>query len=163
VNSSNVAQSGTRSTEGGDAGEEILAVEDHQCRRRHDRIRDGLELLSAGDLPPDIVALLKDAKVEIIACLSMERRMINHWVAADLIASIGQRSIALPASIASSSDKTGSTSRTERREPESIVPSDIGRGRMAMSGRRSADRDPWRDVARAFEEMKRMAKRERSQ
>ena len=46
---------------------------------------DGLELLSAGDPPPDIVALLKDAKTEIISRLQMERRMINHWVADTLI------------------------------------------------------------------------------
>jgi hypothetical protein len=46
---------------------------------------DGLELLSAGDPPPDIVALLKDSKTEIIARLRMERRMINHWVAGTLI------------------------------------------------------------------------------
>jgi hypothetical protein len=46
---------------------------------------DGLELLSAGDPPTDIVALLKDAKTEIISRLQMERRMINHWVADTLI------------------------------------------------------------------------------
>ncbi len=46
---------------------------------------DGLELLSAGDPPPDIVSLLKDAKTEIISRLQMERRMINHWVADTLI------------------------------------------------------------------------------
>jgi hypothetical protein len=46
---------------------------------------DGLELLSAGDPPADIVTLLKDAKAEIISRLHMERRMINHWVAAHLI------------------------------------------------------------------------------
>lgn len=46
---------------------------------------DGLELLSAGDPPPDIVALLKDAKTEIISRLHMERRMINRWIAAHLI------------------------------------------------------------------------------
>jgi hypothetical protein len=46
---------------------------------------DGLELLSAGDPPPDIVALLKDAKTEVISRLQMERRMINHWVADTLI------------------------------------------------------------------------------
>jgi hypothetical protein len=46
---------------------------------------DGLELLSAGDPPADIVILLKDAKTEIISRLHMERRMINHWVAAHLI------------------------------------------------------------------------------
>jgi hypothetical protein len=46
---------------------------------------DGLELLSAGDPPPDIVALLKGAKAEIVSRLQMERRMINHWVADTLI------------------------------------------------------------------------------
>lgn len=46
---------------------------------------DRLELLSAGDPPPDIVALLKDAKAEITARLQMEHRMINHWIAAHLI------------------------------------------------------------------------------
>jgi hypothetical protein len=46
---------------------------------------DGLELLSVGDPPADIVTLLKDAKTEIISRLHMERRMINHWVAAHLI------------------------------------------------------------------------------
>jgi hypothetical protein len=46
---------------------------------------DGLELLSAGEPPPHIVALLKDAKTEIISRLQMERRMINHWVADTLI------------------------------------------------------------------------------
>jgi hypothetical protein len=46
---------------------------------------DGLELLSAGDPPPDIVALLRDAKTEVISRLQMERRMINHWVADTLI------------------------------------------------------------------------------
>jgi hypothetical protein len=46
---------------------------------------DGLELLSAGDPPPDIVALLKDAKTEVVSRLQMERRMINHWVADTLI------------------------------------------------------------------------------
>jgi hypothetical protein len=46
---------------------------------------DGLELLSARDPPPDIVALLEDAETEIISCLQMERRMINHWVADTLI------------------------------------------------------------------------------
>jgi hypothetical protein len=46
---------------------------------------DGLELLSAGDPPPDIVTLLKDAKTEVISRLHMERRMINHWVAGHLI------------------------------------------------------------------------------
>lgn len=46
---------------------------------------DGLELLSAGDPASDIVALLKDAKAEVISRLQMERRMINHWIAAHLI------------------------------------------------------------------------------
>jgi hypothetical protein len=46
---------------------------------------DALELLSAGDPPADIVTLLKDAKTEIISRLHMERRTINHWVAAHLI------------------------------------------------------------------------------
>jgi hypothetical protein len=46
---------------------------------------DDLELLSAGDPPPDIVALLKGAKAEIVSRLQMERRMINHWVADTLI------------------------------------------------------------------------------
>jgi hypothetical protein len=46
---------------------------------------DGLELLSVGDPPADLVALLTDAKTEIISRLHMERRMINHWVAAHLI------------------------------------------------------------------------------
>jgi hypothetical protein len=46
---------------------------------------DGLELLSVGDPPPDIVALLRDAKTEVISHLQMERRMINHWVADTLI------------------------------------------------------------------------------
>jgi hypothetical protein len=46
---------------------------------------DGLELLSAGDPPPDIVALLKDAKREVISRLQMERRIINHWIADTLI------------------------------------------------------------------------------
>ena len=46
---------------------------------------DGLELLSAGDSPPEIVALLKGAKAEIVSRLQMERRMINHWVADTLI------------------------------------------------------------------------------
>jgi hypothetical protein len=46
---------------------------------------DGLELLSAGDPPRDIAALLKDAKIEVISRLQMERRMINHWVADTLI------------------------------------------------------------------------------
>jgi hypothetical protein len=46
----------------------------------------GYELVNLrDDPPPDIVALLKDAKTEIIARLQMERRMINHWVAAHLI------------------------------------------------------------------------------
>jgi NAD(P)H-dependent flavin oxidoreductase YrpB (nitropropane dioxygenase family) len=39
---------------------------------------DGLELLSAGDPPPNIVALLKDAKTEVVSRLQMERRMNNH-------------------------------------------------------------------------------------
>jgi hypothetical protein len=46
---------------------------------------DGLELLSVGEPSPDIIALLKSAKTEIISDLQMERRMINHWVAAHLI------------------------------------------------------------------------------
>jgi hypothetical protein len=46
---------------------------------------DGLELLSAGDPRPEIVALLKHAKPEVVSRLQMERRMINHWVAAHLI------------------------------------------------------------------------------
>jgi hypothetical protein len=46
---------------------------------------DGMELLSAGDPPPDIVAFLKDAKMEVVSRLQMERRMINHWVADTLI------------------------------------------------------------------------------
>jgi hypothetical protein len=46
---------------------------------------DGLELLSAGEPPPEIVAVLKGAKTEIISRLQMERRMINHWVADTLI------------------------------------------------------------------------------
>jgi hypothetical protein len=46
---------------------------------------DGLELLTSGDPPPHIVALLTDAKAEIISRLQMERRMINHWVADTLI------------------------------------------------------------------------------
>jgi hypothetical protein len=46
---------------------------------------DGLELLSAGEPPPEIVAVLKGAKTEIITRLQMERRMINHWVADTLI------------------------------------------------------------------------------
>jgi hypothetical protein len=46
---------------------------------------DGLELLSAGDPPPDIVALLKGAKTEIISRLQMERGMANHWIADHLI------------------------------------------------------------------------------
>jgi hypothetical protein len=46
---------------------------------------DGLELLSVGEPSPDIIALLKGAKTEIISDLQMERRMINHWVAAHLI------------------------------------------------------------------------------
>jgi hypothetical protein len=46
---------------------------------------DGLELLTSGDPPPHIVALLTDAKTEIISRLKMERRMINHWVADTLI------------------------------------------------------------------------------
>jgi hypothetical protein len=46
---------------------------------------DGLELLTVGDPPPHIFALLKDAKTEIILRLQMERRMISHWVADTLI------------------------------------------------------------------------------
>jgi hypothetical protein len=46
---------------------------------------DGLELLSVGDPPPDIIAILKGTKTEIISELQMERRMINRWVAAHLI------------------------------------------------------------------------------
>jgi hypothetical protein len=46
---------------------------------------DGLELLSAGEPPPEIVAVLKGAKTEIISRLQMERRMINYWVAGTLI------------------------------------------------------------------------------
>lgn len=46
---------------------------------------DGLELLSTGDPPAHIVALLKDAKTEIVTRLQMERRMINHWVVDTLI------------------------------------------------------------------------------
>jgi hypothetical protein len=46
---------------------------------------DGLELLSAGEPPPEIVAVLKGAKTEIVSRLQMERRMINHWVAGTLI------------------------------------------------------------------------------
>jgi hypothetical protein len=46
---------------------------------------DGLELLSAGEPAPEIVAVLKGAKTEIISRLQMERRMINHWIAGTLI------------------------------------------------------------------------------
>ena len=46
---------------------------------------DGLELLSAGEPPPEIVAVLRGAKTKIISRLQMERRMINHWVAGTLI------------------------------------------------------------------------------
>jgi hypothetical protein len=46
---------------------------------------DGLELLSAGEPPPEIVAVLKGAKTEIVSRLQMERRMINHWVAGTLV------------------------------------------------------------------------------
>jgi hypothetical protein len=46
---------------------------------------DGLELLSDGDPPLEIVSLLKGAKTEVISRLHMEQRMINHWVATHLI------------------------------------------------------------------------------
>jgi hypothetical protein len=85
VNSPSVAQSGTSFSEGGDAGEEILTLaKTNSVDVAVTASGDGLELLS-GDPPPDIVTLLKDAKTEIIARLQMERRMINHWVAAQLI------------------------------------------------------------------------------
>jgi hypothetical protein len=42
----------------------------------HTAAGDGLELLSAGDPPPDIVAFLKDAQMEVVSRLQMERRMI---------------------------------------------------------------------------------------
>lgn len=45
----------------------------------------GLELLSAGAPPPDIVTLIKAAKPEIVSRLAMEARMIDRWVANHLI------------------------------------------------------------------------------
>ena len=45
----------------------------------------GLELLSAGAPPPDIVTLIKRAKPEVVSRLAMERRMVDRWVNDHLI------------------------------------------------------------------------------
>ena len=45
----------------------------------------GLALSADGDLPEDIVELVKAHKPNIVAHLQTERRQINHWIADKLI------------------------------------------------------------------------------
>jgi hypothetical protein len=45
----------------------------------------GLSLSADGDLPPDLVELVKGAKPEIVELLKTERRLIDRWVANQII------------------------------------------------------------------------------
>jgi hypothetical protein len=45
----------------------------------------GLSLSADGDLPDEVVELLKAHKPDIVAHLQTERRRINHWIADKLI------------------------------------------------------------------------------
>jgi hypothetical protein len=45
----------------------------------------GLSLSADGDMPDEVVELLKAHKPDIVAHLQTERRRINHWIADKLI------------------------------------------------------------------------------